>query len=125
MNESVRGKVRWLVEQERRAAEMKHGLLKGGMDRWIHHLAEEALEAVEEMARIRDFRNGHLSGWQGGMLEIRQHLVVELAQVIQLAETMMGMLLECKENEEEETWKSPREVTMEMQEQLRLLTTEK
>lgn len=73
---------------------MKHGSLKGGMDRWIHHLEEECREAVAEMRLLSRPRGD------------KPHLITELAQVAQLAETMIMMLIDNREYEGEDTWQA-------------------
>jgi len=87
---TVREHVLRLTELARQAAIIKHGDLKGGMARWEHHLAEECGEAVAEM---RNFD--------------RAALLTELAQVAQLAQTMMEMLLKGQERDMESTWVEP------------------
>lgn len=86
-------RVQQLVMQARCAAEAKHGPLKGGMERWAHHLAEECNEAIVEMGGVAQQVAG-----------ARAKLLLELLQVAQLAEAMVGLLLDDKEWEEAETW---------------------
>lgn len=87
-------RVQQIVMQARTAANAKHGELKGGMGRWAHHLGEECEEAIIEMDRL----GREVPGARGKLL-------VELAQVAQLAERMIGMLLDGKEWEEADTWR--------------------
>ncbi len=94
-------KVRSLVFVEKMKALHKHGRLQGGMGRWIHHLREECEEAVEEMHNMEVYRDMPGSRVE---TETRKRLIEELAQVVQLAEGMMAMLLLNREWEGEETW---------------------
>lgn len=72
-------KAAWLVDRARAEADAVHGPLKGGMERWSHHLLEECMEACDEMVAV-DVDNTP---------ENRMRLVTELAQVAQLAERMI------------------------------------
>jgi hypothetical protein len=103
VRESVRRRMLTLVEKERSAALMKHGSLKGGMRRWIHHLQEECEEAVAEMEAISRHR---VCAPSDPDVDTKNKLVVELAQVAQLAEGMIMMLVDGREFEGEETWDS-------------------
>jgi hypothetical protein len=86
------------VEVERIAAIRKHGELLGGMHRWMHHLKEECDESMEEMMAL-DYFHDPKDIWAH-----RTKLITELAQVAQLAETMIALLMENREREGQETW---------------------
>lgn len=88
--------MRSVVETERSRALEKHGALKGGMERWAHHLAEECAEAVVEMEMVDAHRTSEAR---------RNMLITELAQVAQLAESMIITLIQNKQFKGEETWK--------------------
>ena len=68
------------------------------MARWIHHLREECEEACDEMMAL----GFHHS--PGQTHEHRVRLITELAQVAQLAQSMMTMLYMGREMEETVPW---------------------
>jgi hypothetical protein len=82
----------WTADRE---ADRKHGPLKGGMDRWAHHLREECDEAVAEMWALKHNRQDS---------NAKTRLIVELAQVAQLAIRMIEMVYQNREWEEADTW---------------------
>lgn len=100
-----RGMAKLIIGVATEEAIAKHGPLKGGMARWIHHLEEECDEAVMEMRTIELLQK---DGSIDRNSEYKSRLLAELAQVAQLAETMMVMLIEGREREGEETWQSPK-----------------
>jgi hypothetical protein len=97
--------VRAAVERARKAAMFKHGSLKGGMLRWRHHLKEECEEAVAEMMELQaKFQHNQNYYTPRAINGTRIRLFEELAQVAQLAETMMAMLIQGEERLGQETW---------------------
>lgn len=95
---SADAKARQAVDMAQAEAIRRHGPLKGGMDRWIHHLQEECQEAVDEMLALKVKHSPiEVEG-------IKVNLVCELAQVAQLAISMISLVYQGKEKEGEETW---------------------
>lgn len=95
--EAAKCKMHGMVGVARREAIKKHGPLKGGMGRWIHHLIEECDEAVVEMKVLKLPLSVEAREVRKGML------LAELAQVVQLSMEMMVLLLLDKEQGDEET----------------------
>lgn len=98
MEPAVREQAQRTVETARLAAIKKHGELQGGMKRWVHHLREETEEAVAEMMAL----NYHHTA--PALYNHRMNLIAELAQVAQLAQSMMVLLYMGKEKEEKTIW---------------------
>ena len=101
MEPAVRALAQRTIDIARLTAIKQHGPLKGGMARWRHHLREECQEAVDEMYAM-EHKHNKQEQW-----EIRCRLLVELAQVAQLAQSMITALYMGKEREGEETWVEP------------------
>ena len=94
--------VRAKVEKERAAAILKHGELQGGMARWEHHLAEECEEAIAEMRALQALhkRMPEYEGWELP----HTALLTELAQIAQLAQEMMLLIIINRPFKGEESW---------------------
>lgn len=100
--------MREAVMRAHNEAIMKHGPLQGGMKRWEHHLMEECMEAVAEMRALDlcpvwQFAD-HREKRSPQQNQARNRMFEELAQVVQLAENMMIMLLQGEERKGQETW---------------------
>jgi hypothetical protein len=93
-----------LIADAKRDAILKHGSLQGGMDRWFHHLQEEAHEALDDILAISKQRQRRTPDY-GTIRQRRNNLMTELAQVAQLAEGMLVLLILGDEHKGEETWK--------------------
>lgn len=87
-------KMRGMVGVARREALRKHGPLKGGMDRWMHHLSEEC-----EEARVEMFDLGLVWNKEEARDRVKKRLLAELAQIVQLASEMMILTIMGKEME--------------------------
>jgi hypothetical protein len=98
MEPAARTQAQRSIESARLAAIRKHGPLQGGMLRWVHHLREECEEACAEMYAL-DHLHSKQDQW-----DHRVALLTELAQVAQLAQSMMVMLYLNQEQEGAETW---------------------
>jgi hypothetical protein len=104
-NKNAYTEMRAAVERARREALLKHGSLQGGMLRWRHHLREECDEAVFEMMDLHAKFQHPDSYYHPRVTNgTRIRLFEELAQVAQLAESMMMMLINGDERLGEGTW---------------------